>query len=416
MNDPALHLDALIIGGGIAGLWTLHELRARGRLALLVEPFSMGQGQTIWSQGIIHGGLKYTLGGLMNASAEALREMPAIWRECLTGRRSPSIPADGLRAECCYLWRTKSLSSQAGMIGARMGLRVAPVPLSASERPPILRDCPGTVARLDEQVIDPAVAVQALSEQCPGLVRRVDPARGLEIGALVSGELRTVTLRPPGAGRALTVQPDRLVFTAGAGNGFLREQVGLGSQAMQIRPLHMTLLRDASPDGDRVPELNGHCVDGARTRVTITSAMTAAGRRVWQIGGEMAERGVSHPPEEVVAMVRNELRAVLPGFDSSGCEWTTYRADRAEAVTGAARRPDDCTVRVEGDVITAWPTKLALAPRMAGMVADVVCRNPEPVTASADELLERLDTWPVPSVGAPAWEMARSWIADSAVR
>src|SRR5690606_16923379 len=98
--------------------------------------------------------------------------------------------------------------------------------------------------------------------------------------------------------------------------------------------------REAEPGSGRLPELNGHCVDGARTRVTITSAIDSAGRRVWQLGGEIAERGVSHGPEDLIAIARSELRAVIPGFDSAGCEWSTYRADRAEAATGAARRPD----------------------------------------------------------------------------
>lgn len=416
MPDQEFHLDALIIGGGAAGLWTLHELRRKRRTALLVEPFSLGQGQTIQSQGIIHGGLKYTLGGFMNSSAEAIREMPAIWEACLNGSRTPRLPKETLRASHCHLWRTKSLSSQAGMIGARVGLRVAPVAVPDSEHPAVLRQCPGAVLRLDEPVIDTAIMIGALAAQCSGFVRRIDPGAGLEIGVAQPAQPRPVTLRAPGRGETITVHPDRLVLTAGSGNGFLREQLGLSPQAMQIRPLHMGLVREAEPGSGRLPELNGHCVDGARTRVTITSAIDSAGRRVWQLGGEIAERGVSHGPEDLIAIARSELRAVIPGFDSAGCEWSTYRADRAEAATGAARRPDDCTVRVEGDVITAWPTKLALAPRVAEMVTEVVCRNPEPVDVDAEALLSRLGEWAAPAVAAPPWESSRNWVPDGAVR
>lgn len=415
MNDSPLHLDALIVGGGIAGLWTLHELLARGRLAILVEPFALGQGQTIWSQGIIHGGLKYTLQGLMSRSAEAIAEMPAVWRACLTGAQAPRLPRGALRAPHCHIWRTGSLSSQAAMLGARVGLRVAPVALPESERPPALRGCPGIVARLDEQVVDPAETLAALAGLCAGHVCHVDTASGLSLDVSGRGAVREAIVRAPGGARTIRVQPDRVVLTAGAGNGPLREQVGLDPQAMQIRPLHMVLARGPAEGPNSIPVLNGHCVDGSRTRVTITTAIDSAGKRVWQIGGEVAERGVSYTPRELIAYARGETVASIPGLVTRDFEWSTYRADRAEAAAGG-RRPDDATVRVEGDVISAWPTKLALAPRLAELIADVVCRNPEPAPGSAAEVAAQLQHWPAPAVARAPWETATQWIPDSMIR
>lgn len=415
MNASPLHLDALIFGGGIAGLWTLHELLSRGRLAILVEPFALGQGQTIWSQGIIHGGLKYTLQGLMNRSAEAIAEMPDIWRDCLRGARAPKLPTSALRASHCHLWRTGSLSSQAAMLGARVGLRVTPVSLGPQDRPDALRACPGTVARLDEQVIDPAGVLDALARLCANHVCQVDQASGLSFESAGAGSVHEVTLRAPNAGPSIRVQPDRIVLTAGAGNGLLREQFGLSSQAMQIRPLHMVLARGPAEGEGALPILNGHCVDGSRTRVTITTASDSAGRRVWQVGGEVAERGVSYSPRELIAHARGEIIASIPGLSTRQFEWSTYRADRAEAAAGG-RRPDDASVRVEGDIISAWPTKLALAPRLAELITDVVCRNPEPAPGSAQEVTERLRGWPAPAIARPPWETAGQWTADASAR
>src|SRR5213078_1313481 len=65
---------------------------------------------------------------------------------------------------------------------------------------------------------------------------------------------------------------------------------------------------------------------------------------------------------------RDELKAVLPAVDFSACEWATYHVDRAEHTTARGARPDTATVLVEGNVITAWPTKLALAPQLARLV------------------------------------------------
>ena len=47
----------IIIGGGIAGLWMLNRLRAEGYDVMLLEKNQLGAGQTIASQGMIHGGI-----------------------------------------------------------------------------------------------------------------------------------------------------------------------------------------------------------------------------------------------------------------------------------------------------------------------------------------------------------------------
>ena len=142
-------LDTVIFGGGAAGLWLLDELSRRGIFTLLLEAGELGGGQTIASQGIIHGGLKYTLQGLLTGSAANIRDMPSTWRDCLAGRRAPELTKTRVRAEYCHLWRTDSLSSRLGMIGAKMGLRVAPQNLETGSRPAVLAHCPGQVARLD---------------------------------------------------------------------------------------------------------------------------------------------------------------------------------------------------------------------------------------------------------------------------
>ena len=78
-------LDVVIFGGGGAGLWLLDTLRTHGYRAVLLEADRLGAGQTACCQGIVHGGLKYTLDGVLSGSAAVLREMPALWRDCLAG-------------------------------------------------------------------------------------------------------------------------------------------------------------------------------------------------------------------------------------------------------------------------------------------------------------------------------------------
>ena len=66
---PSYSTDIVIFGGGIAGLWLLDRLRIQGYQVILLESSSLGGGQTYASQGIIHGGLKYALGGSIADSA-----------------------------------------------------------------------------------------------------------------------------------------------------------------------------------------------------------------------------------------------------------------------------------------------------------------------------------------------------------
>jgi hypothetical protein len=393
-----VRLDAVIFGGGAAGLWLVDELARSGRRALLLESRALGDGQTAASQGIIHGGLKYTLQGLLTPAAAGIRDMPAVWRECLAGLRKPDLSKTRLRSQSCYLWRTDGVGSRIGMIGARLGLRVAPRVLDPSERPAILAACPGTVARLDEQVISPTSFLEAISAPHRRRVLKIDAANSLNFQTDGPGRIREICVKPPGGGESLVLFPETVVLAAGAGNAELRRRCGLAGEVMQRRPLHMVLLRG------RLPELNGHCVDGARTRVTITSECDAVGRVVWQVGGQVAEDGVALDQEALLRLAVLELRATIPGIDLTGVEGTTYRVDRAEGKTESGKRPETMRIFSEGNVITAWPTKLALAPQLAREVSALV-----PARAGTEARCPALDSWPRPAVARPPWESCGRW-------
>src|SRR3990172_674615 len=154
MDKTTCELDAVVSGGGGAGLWLLDDLPRRSFRALLIENRALGAGQTIASQGILHGGLKYSLGGLLSGSAQAVGEMTDLWRQCLAGRTQPDLRGVRILSPYCYLWRTEALASMVGLTAARFGLRTPVSKVAPNERPPALARCPGEVLRVDEQVID----------------------------------------------------------------------------------------------------------------------------------------------------------------------------------------------------------------------------------------------------------------------
>jgi glycerol-3-phosphate dehydrogenase len=399
-----MRLDAVIFGGGAAGLWLLDRLSRQGCQAVLLEASALGTGQTIGSQGIIHGGLKYTLQGWLTKSAQHIRKMPDVWRRALLGQIAPNLTRTRLRSDCCYLWRTDSLASRAGMIGARIGLQVTPESVEPADRPEILASVAGTVARLAEQVIQPSSFLADLAAQYRDRILKIDAEAGVAFELRSPGEVDAVRLCDPIGKGTVTLRPRQVIFAAGAGNAALRGQVGLSSAIQQRRPLQMVLCRGA------LPELHGHCVDGLKTRVTITSDRDAAGRTVWQIGGQLAEDGVAMSPESLVDHAATELRVVLPALDLTAAEFSTYRVDRAEGATEDGSRPETIQVLCAGNVTTGWPTKLALAP----VLADEIASRIQPSAGRSDFDPTALAAWPRPEVALPPWEDAgRSWLRPS---
>ncbi|MBI5365899.1 MAG: FAD-dependent oxidoreductase, partial [Planctomycetes bacterium] len=360
-------LDVLIFGGGVAGLWTLDRLCRAGLNALLLESAALGAGQTIQSQGIIHGGGKYALRGVRDlAAVRTIREMPERWRRHLRGEAEPDLRGVCLLSPRCLLWLPRGgwtarlcawgflpIVTGAGLLATR------PYRLPADEWPAPLAGTAAAVYALDEPVVDPGSLVARLAALHPGRVRRYDPGAASQAVEFVGpGRVRL-------AGWPDEIAAGAVVLAAGAGTADLLARAGVDAAVwMQRRPLAMTLVRGA------LPPLFGHCVLGGKTGLTITSAVAADGRTVWQVGGEPAERLAGEADDgRVRAAVAAELRRRLPGVVWSATEIAVYRAVRAEARRADARRPSGVQVaRPAPGLVVAWPTKLALAPLLADEV------------------------------------------------
>lgn len=360
---PVTHarLDVLIFGGGIAGLWALDRLRRAGWSALLLESQALGAGQTIQAQGIIHGGGKYALRGVRDFEAvRAIRGMPELWRRHHRGELEPSLAPAKLLSPECHLWlprgslmaRLQAWGFMSVVKGAGL-LATPPRRVPPERRPEALRGSSIAVYSMAEPVFATASVIEAISRPNRPWIVKYDPA-GLEIRP---GAVRI-------ASPALELAPRAIVLAAGAGNERLLEIAGAPAGLMQRRPLAMILLRG------KLPPLHGHCVAAGKTRLTVTTSPGPEGRRIWQVGGELAERAAGEPDDaRIRPMAAEEIRRWLPGFELSGVEMAVYRAVRAEAATSAQRRPSGVHVsRVAPNLHVAWPTKLALAPVLADEV------------------------------------------------
>ena len=399
MNEQTIHLDCLIFGGGVAGLFTLNKCIESGLHTLLLESSSLGTGQTIGSQGIIHGGLKYEITGTGHDSAMAIKEMPLYWRRCLAGETTPDLTGVTVRSDYCHVWKTKSIMSKLGWIGAKLALRVKPQILSEDECPPYFKGMGGKVARLAEQVIEPRSLIEVLHNQHQ--THMLKTAQGGVEAIQESGSWKIRLLNPVN-GEPLDIITRKIVLTAGRGNAALRELFNLPSGSMQERPLQMVLVRG------NLPSINGHCIDGAKTRVTITTTTDYAGRNVWQVGGQIAEDGANMSSDALVCHAARELQEVLPNVNLTQAEFLTYYASRAESAHSGVR-PSDMSIIEEGDIYTCWPTKLAFAPRLANALAKKIgpsqLESQSHVTVTAN--------WPKPDIALPPWETDAPWTTTS---
>jgi glycine/D-amino acid oxidase-like deaminating enzyme len=404
--------DVVVLGGGIAGLWTLHELCAAGYDALLFESRALGQGQSIQAQGIIHGGGKYALRRVADrASIHAIREMPTRWLRHREGALLPTLSAARVLSPRCWLWLPRhSWSARVEAWGLMPLLRyggllaVPPVPRPMEEWPPVLRGRALRAYSMDEPVFDTGSVLECLAAALPGRVLLYDAgaeAQAVQVSCETSGAVTELRLRPPGREEAQVLRPRAVVLCAGAGNEILLRRLGISEPLMQRRPLRMLLARG------RLPELFGHCVQGGRTRLTVTSFELADGRRVWQLGGELAER---HADDDDGAALHRaamrELGKVLPGLALSGLELSSYSALRAEGRHQGGARPGGVQLRrVRTNVFAAWPTKWALAPILAAQIRREIGAILPPTGSSARTV--PFPRWPRPPVAAFPWEQVQ---------
>jgi glycine/D-amino acid oxidase-like deaminating enzyme len=372
-------VDVIILGGGIAALWTLDRLRSAGYSALLLCDDELGSGQSVASQGIIHGGVKYAIPGFEEQSLAFLAEMPGLWRDALAGLAGPDLRGAGLLAENFLVHVRGGLLDGLTAGAARKSLRGATREIAVDVWPAALAGAGGRLFAVDEPVVDVPSVLAALAAEHHDVIGRVDVAQAdptFVDGVLSYGEVR-VTCR-------------RLLLAAGAGNEILLSALGLADVATQRRPLHQVMVTGMKE------ALYCHVVGRAtKPLATVTSHPGADGGWTWYVGGGIAEDGAGRDEAEVLDLARRRLPAFFPGADFSDAQWHAFAIDRAE-YGGQGGRPGDAVVVERDDVMALWPTKLALAPRLAALVETALRDTIEPSRAGPLPVLQTAGVAPAP--------------------
>jgi len=195
------------------------------------------------------------------------------------------------------------------------------------------------------------------------------------------------------------LQPRQILLAAGEGNAALMERWNMGVPQMQTRPLHMVMVKGL------LPPVFAHCLGASSNpRLTITSYPLAEGQ-IWYLGGQLAEEGVKRSEQAQLAYAKSELEKLLPWMKFDHLQWSSLRINRAEKASAGGKRPNDCHLSTLGDVMVAWPTKLAFAPRLAEQVLLQLKNSP----AQSGDLDAPSLELPKPELATLPWEQVSTW-------
>lgn len=344
----------IIVGGGISGLWLAAELHSRNIPCLILEKAAVGEAQTLASQGMIHGGTKYSLEGILTKAASEVSMMPGRWREALKGQGTVDLSGVEVERDNQLLWSVGSI--QNNLIGffaskamkSRME-RIKPSEEEAFSSP----NFKGQLYKLFEPVIKIDTLIGRFTELLPECIFQA------EVSAVIY-EMNQVV----GVKTNLGDVRGEVILTAGEGIEQILINSNIEYPKMQRRPLAMGVARLEAP----IPKVFGHQLGrGARPKLTI-STHELNGYQYLYVGGQVAEDGTNRDDLSQIEALTNALKLGLPWLSLKISELFVYRVNRAEPDTGLRIRPDSAYVSTISGMHVCWPTKLALAPALANKV------------------------------------------------
>lgn len=353
------NVDIIIHGAGIAGLWTFNCLKTLGYDVLLIEKNSIGGGQSIASQGIIHSGLKYSLAGKVNKLAKNISAMPDRWRAALSGTGEVDLSNARIAAN------SQQLMIPSGFMGSMvkivttkaLGDSVADIPKDKWPSEIQKSGFKGNLIHMGEPVLDIPSVVKALATPYRDCICK--PNESLS-----------------------SVKAKKYIYTAASSNQIVASQNshdhGLDTQK---RPLLMGFLKPAPF------ELYAHLVGTSDKPIaTITTHICEDGDLCWYLGGQVAERRKEASPNEVYDMARKAFKKYLPDINFENVQWGTLPIDRVEGKSNTDNwLPDTPTLHHADNHLYCWPTKLTFAPMLCDKIIEhLESHNIEPSNMQTD--------------------------------
>jgi hypothetical protein len=354
----------------------------------------LASGQTLAAQGVIHGGLKYAVGGKLTDSSEALAGMPSRWLAAMRGEGPVDLRGAKLLSDHQLMWSLPNVVSQVVSFFGSKALRGRSAAIAREDYPAVFDtpDYKGRLFRIDEPVVDPVSILRELARGVAEETYLVEWGKNARLGTS-GGQIDSITItgadgHPSRSAQAPTSSPPERAMA-----NCSRHSGSTNRRCSAVRFIRSSFARRG------LPEFYSVCVGtGPKPPLVSTTHVDSAGRTVWYLGGDLAEQeGVARSEAEQIAFTQALLAKLMPWINLTGAEWFTWRGDRAEPLTGTGDRPPGAYCRRVGNVLVAWPTKLALAPDLAEQVLRETTKQSG---TSADPL-----PLPHPPLGKPPWDL-----------
>ncbi|MBX7151877.1 FAD-dependent oxidoreductase [bacterium] len=378
--------DAAIIGGGIAGLFILDRLKSEGYNAILLEKNSIGYGQTLASQGMIHSGIKYRLDGSDPEISKQLVEVSQRWTDFFSGSVQPDLSSSTVHSTKQYLWTKNVLLDKLALKVVPMFMNKGAHKLPEAEQPPAFKLCGynNDVYEISETVMD-------VKSVCNYFFQK-------HFSSIYWGTADDFQLNSNGSIRS--IQTDNITIEAGAffiSSGSANETFGKTLKLLNIaqrRPLRQFMIRG------KLPLLYGHCVTSQPKPLFSITSHPYKNETIWYLGGNVAEpldgKGGYQTPTEIFKL----LFQVFPFAKMMIDSWATYTIDRAEAKTADGRLPNEPTLMHHQNLALCWPTKLVYAP----VLADHACNFMRKIASPSFQKTSQQLSLNKPKLGEYPWE------------
>lgn len=360
----------IIIGSGIAALWTANLLSENGFDVIVLEKDSIASNQTIASQGMIHGGTKYSLDGVLTKATQSISEMPSTWRDALNGNGKVDLSESKINAHSQVLWSSDTLQSKILSFFGSKAMSSKMQPIDKMEHPAFSsKNFKGSLFKLNELVVDVHSVVSNLAKNLDGKIIKATGKKILFSNDKVIGIETSIG----------KLECDELILAAGEGNEQILKNSNVKFFPMQTRPLAMGMVYM----NKNIPDIYGHHLGStSRPKITISTHYINE-KQVLYVGGEVSESGINLSDEEQIIQIDQSLREALSWIDLDIDKIEVLRINRAEAKNKKVLKPDSFFIGRNNGLMVCWPTKLAFAPAVA---ENVVNELKKPITHNSKKI------------------------------
>ena len=342
----------IIVGSGISALWTADLLDKSGYEVAVLEKDTVANSQTIASQGMIHGGTKYSLDGALTKATISISDMPNIWKEALRGNGKVNLSKSVIHSNYQLLWSADTVQSKLLSFFGSKAMSSKMRPINKKEHPLFNnKDFHGSLFKLNEIVVDVHSVASNFSNNLEGKIFKAKAKKILFSDNDIVGI-------DTSKGK---LECDELILAAGEGNEEILEESNINSFPMQRRPLAMGMVFMK----EKIPDIYGHFLGtSSRPRITISTHYLNE-KQILYIGGEVSESGVSLSDEDQKIQIDKFLREALSWIDLDIERIDVLRINRAETKNNKVLKPDSFFIGRKKGLMVCWPTKLAFAPLIA---------------------------------------------------